>query len=58
MENYKIIKGYQEKEEHRNSFNQLAGQTFGLDFEPWYQRGFWKKKLYSLFDSGWGERDC
>lgn len=25
----------------RNSFNQLARETFKLDFEPWYQSGFW-----------------
>ena len=52
MKNYRIIKGYQEKEELRNSFNQLAGQTFGLDFEPWYQRGYWKDNYipYSILD--------
>ena len=52
MKKYKIIKGYQEKEELRNSFNQLAGKTFGLDFEPWYQRGYWTDNYipYSILD--------
>ncbi len=25
----------------RNSFNKLAIKIFGLDFEPWYQNGYW-----------------
>lgn len=25
----------------RGSFNRLARETFGLDFEPWYQSGYW-----------------
>ncbi|MBP6563271.1 MAG: GNAT family N-acetyltransferase [Neisseriaceae bacterium] len=26
----------------RTSFNALSQQTFGLDFEPWYQQGYWQ----------------
>lgn len=29
----------------RRSFNALAGEVFGLDFEPWYQRG-WSGKYH------------
>jgi hypothetical protein len=25
----------------RSSFNQLATDTFGIDFEVWYQKGYW-----------------
>jgi predicted N-acetyltransferase YhbS len=27
----------------RKSFNELAVKTFGLDFEDWYQNGYWKE---------------
>lgn len=30
-----------ENEQIRKSFNLLARNTFGLDFEPWYQKGYW-----------------
>lgn len=36
-----VIKNYRDKAQLRNSFNRLAKATFGLDFEPWYQHGFW-----------------
>ena len=36
-----IVKNYKENEQLRSSFNRLAKVTFGLDFEPWYQHGFW-----------------
>ena len=36
-----IIKKYRDKEELRKSFNELAKKTFGLNFEDWYQNGFW-----------------
>lgn len=38
---YKIIKGYRDNDVLRHSFNELAERTFGLDFEDWYQNGFW-----------------
>lgn len=38
----KIIHGYRDNKELRDSFNALAEQTFdGLNFEGWYQNGFW-----------------
>ena len=36
-----IIHGYRDNKALRDSFNQLAEQTFGLNFEGWYQNGFW-----------------
>lgn len=35
----------------RAQFNALAGQTFGLSFENWYQNGCWKENYrpYTLF---------
>ena len=36
-----IIHGYRNDRGLRDSFNRLAEQTFGLNFEGWYQNGFW-----------------
>ena len=36
-----IIHAYRDDPRLRQSFNRLARDTFGLDFEPWYQNGFW-----------------
>lgn len=36
-----IIHGYRHDKALRDSFNALAEQTFGLNFEGWYQNGFW-----------------
>lgn len=36
-----IVKNYRDDAQLRGSFNELAKATFGLDFEPWYQKGFW-----------------
>lgn len=40
--NMEIIHGYRDNKALRDSFNALAEQTFdGLNFEGWYQNGFW-----------------
>lgn len=36
-----IIHGYRNNDALRRSFNELAEATFGLNFEGWYQNGFW-----------------
>lgn len=36
-----MVHGYRNHTALRRSFNALAGAAFGLDFEPWYQNGFW-----------------
>lgn len=51
-DNYVLRKGYQDDERARKSFNRLAGQIFGLDFEKWYQNGYWKENYipYSIVE--------
>jgi GNAT superfamily N-acetyltransferase len=50
--NYRFLKAYQDNETIRKSFNDLAGAIFDLDFEDWYQNGYWKNKYipYSFLD--------
>ena len=38
---YEIVKNYRDNKALRDSFNELAEKTFGLNFEGWYQNGFW-----------------
>ena len=47
---YKIVSNYQKNKSLRDSFNELSKSIFGLDFEPWYQNGFWNDKYipYSI----------
>lgn len=51
---YQIIKDYKENAELRASFNRLAEKTFGLNFEGWYQNGYWREKYnpYSIVIDG------
>ncbi len=45
MENdYRFIKGYQADNTYRKSFNELAQSVFELNFEGWYQNGYWTGK--------------
>ena len=37
----KVVKNYRDNKELRESFNKLAEATFGLNFEGWYQTGYW-----------------
>lgn len=41
MKEYEVIKDYRRDDALRASFNALAGKTFGIDFEDWYQNGYW-----------------
>ena len=36
-----IVKHYRNNKALRDSFNALAEETFGMNFENWYQHGFW-----------------
>lgn len=36
-----IVKHYRNDETLRRSFCRLAEETFGIDFESWYRKGFW-----------------
>jgi predicted GNAT family N-acyltransferase len=49
-----FLKDYKNNELLRNSFNQLAFNTFGIQFETWYQHGYWTEKYipYSFIDNG------
>lgn len=38
---FELVKDYRDNQLLRKSFNQLAIKTFGLDFEDWYQNGYW-----------------
>ncbi|MBR5066704.1 MAG: GNAT family N-acetyltransferase [Lachnospiraceae bacterium] len=50
----KIEFNYRENEDVRRSFNELAEKVFGLNFENWYQNGFWKDNYipYSVIEDG------
>ncbi|MFD1736491.1 GNAT family N-acetyltransferase [Bacillus salitolerans] len=41
MEEIKFVKEIKNNEKYRSGFNELASQIFGIDFEPWYQYGYW-----------------
>jgi len=49
-----IVKHYRNDKTLRDSFNQLAEQTFGLNFENWYSWGFWGENYdpYSIVIDG------
>lgn len=49
-----IVKGYRRDAALRASFNALAEKTFGLNFEGWYQNGFWGDNYnpYSIVKDG------
>lgn len=51
---YEVIKNYRENNPIRQSFNELAEKTFGLNFEDWYQNGFWGENYnpYSIVQDG------
>lgn len=44
IRNLKLISDYKHIEKYRASFNKLAGEVFGIDFEPWYKAGFWNER--------------
>lgn len=49
-----ILKSYRHDAALRASFNALAEKTFGLNFEGWYQNGFWGDNYtpYSIMKDG------
>ncbi|WP_442599808.1 GNAT family N-acetyltransferase [Neobacillus sp. D3-1R] len=44
MEEITVVKAYQHNEKLRKSFNELATSIFGIEFEDWYQHGYWSSK--------------
>ena len=51
MKDHEVIKNYRNNDALRRSFNRLAGDTFGLDFEDWYQNGYWGEN-YNPYSTG------
>ncbi len=53
MDRFELISDYKDNNQLRLSFNQLAKSTFGIDFEDYYQRGFWNGQYicYSYLDN-------
>lgn len=49
-----IVKDYRDDDSLRKSFNELAEKTFGINFENWYQVGYWREKYipYSAVQDG------
>jgi GNAT superfamily N-acetyltransferase len=49
---YIFINDYKDNDILRNSFNNLTRNTYGFDFEDWYQKGYWQDKYmpYSIAD--------
>lgn len=49
-----FVKNYRDNDKFRSSFNELAGKTFGLNFEDWYQNRYWTHKYnpYSMIENG------
>ena len=49
-----IVKHYRDNEALRAGFNALAEATFGLNFENWYQMGYWTDNYdpYSIWMDG------
>ncbi|RDI45692.1 GNAT family N-acetyltransferase [Falsibacillus pallidus] len=44
MEKLEFARGYQKDRVLRQSFNQLAEMTFGIQFEYWFEKGYWTSK--------------
>ncbi len=44
MEKYELVSDYRHNEKLKASFNDLAIQTFGLDFRDWYNKGYWNNQ--------------
>ena len=51
---YTVEKDYRNNDALRKSFNELAEKIFGLNFEEWYQNGFWGENYnpYSIVIDG------
>lgn len=41
MERLQFINNYRDEEQYRKSFFELANDVFGLNFEKWFENGFW-----------------
>lgn len=41
MEELRFLSDYKETDSYRRSFSDLAMKVFGINFEEWYEKGFW-----------------
>ncbi|MBF2489171.1 GNAT family N-acetyltransferase [Listeria marthii] len=50
--NYEMMSDYKDNKLYRDSFNRLAESTFDINFEEWFNKGFWNDKYvcYSYID--------
>lgn len=55
MNELRYITNYQDQDRLRTSFNELAGEVFGIDFEAWYRLGLWSDR-YIAFSFAEGDR--
>ncbi|SDB85327.1 GNAT family N-acetyltransferase [Shouchella lonarensis] len=44
MKNYQYIYDYKDHQVYRESFNELAEKTFGINFHLWYEKGCWNDR--------------
>jgi predicted N-acetyltransferase YhbS len=44
MNGLTLLKDYKSNEKLRKSFNELATSVFGINFEEWYQKGYWNNR--------------
>ncbi|MFY2307091.1 GNAT family N-acetyltransferase [Lysinibacillus fusiformis] len=54
MEKYELVSDYRHDDRLKESFNDLAITTFGLDFRDWYSKGYWNDQYipYSFVQDG------
>lgn len=54
MKKYELVCDYRHDDRLKDSFNDLAIKTFGLDFRGWYNRGYWNDQYipYSFIHEG------
>lgn len=49
---YRLVSNFKKDDKLRSSFNKLTENTFGFNFEKWYEHGYWSDNYipYSLVD--------
>lgn len=52
---FELVYNYKENEVLRKSFNELSENTFGINFEEWYQKKLWDNK-YECYSIKSGEK--
>jgi GNAT superfamily N-acetyltransferase len=55
LEKLTFVSGYEKNRKLRRSFNELAEETFGIQFEEWFNLGYWSNK-YIPYSFAVGEK--